>query len=838
MPRAHTIVDPESILASGRRWDWVILALLAALLAFAPAAFGAVEAWSELVVVLLAAAVAVCLALRLLFDAEFRIASTWLYLPLGLFVALVTLQLVSLPAGLAALFSPATLATKQELLGETINHTSLSFYPHATAEHLRLVLVGTAVFVAVASVVRYKQQVKMLLLAVFAIGCAQAALAVAQIATLTDSIYWSVPTGKPLATAGTFINYSNFSQFMNLSLGAGVALLLIRLHEQRRREIHGATWHYSFAGVNWEKYGWLVCGIVLCAISVFTSMSRNGAISLVVAATIVGAALYRRGTLNWRGWLLGAIPLAVLAVLLVFGFDAVYERLSTLQDTTAYESRWEMTAATLRAWSHYPVWGTGLGTHEFVFPMFDTSASRVVAGHADNDYAQLVEEMGGVGATFVAAFLIGIAMVTFKLATRGRSSVAAASFGLAFGLIAVAIHSASDFGQRLPANLALSATFCGLLVAMTRIERRDRQARRGSLPDDLPTTTRFRRVAAFAALTVLAAVSTWALRDAYAAYIGERWWAAALALESHLQESPDQATDQHYMELIDAAQNAFESDPTNVQYGYWLNSYRWEPLSRAVDPDTGQVVLHPEVLPFVQRIADELTAVRRICPTYGPPYALEGQLRLFVLNDSSGAELIRKGVRLAAYDPPTCLVAGELAAREGQINQAQQLLSRAVALYPPYFRDAADIYFSQLNRPDLAKALAGDDYRRLEELARMAAQSEQHAELADEFRAAAVASLRRRAADPDATAQELSALARIDQAEGQLDSAIDLYRRALGHEYRQVAWRLELARALAASNQIDQALHEVRICLRLRAQYEPAMRLLNELIARKEAAGN
>jgi hypothetical protein len=287
MMHSRTIVDPESLLTSGRRWDLAIMGLLVALLAFAPAAFGAVEAWSQLIVLSLAAALAICLTLRVFFDPEFRIASTWLYIPLGLFLALVVLQLVPLPAQLVTLLSPATLSIKQEMLGVEIDKTSLSFYPLATAEHLRLVLVGTVVFTAVASVIRYKSQVKMLLLAIFAIGCAQALLAVAQIATATGSIYWNVPTGKPLATAGTFVNYSNFSQFMNLSLGAGIALLLIRLQEQRRREIRGATWQYSFAGVSWEKYGWLVCGIVLCAISVLTSMSRNGAISMVIAATIV-----------------------------------------------------------------------------------------------------------------------------------------------------------------------------------------------------------------------------------------------------------------------------------------------------------------------------------------------------------------------------------------------------------------------------------------------------------------------------------------------------------------------------------------------------------------------
>jgi O-antigen ligase len=280
--------------------------------------------------------------------------------------------------------------------------------------------------------------------------------------------------------------------------------------------------------LNWENYGLLLAGIILCALSIFTSMSRNGAISLVIAATVIGTALFYRGSLNWRGWLLGAVPLAVLAVLLVVGFDAVYNRLATLRDARAYAGRWEMTAATLRAWSHYPLWGTGLGTHEFVFPMFDTAVMPALAAHADNDYAQLLEEMGLAGAAIVAVFVIGVAAIAVSLALRGRTASSAAAYGIAFGLIAVAIHSASDFGQRVPANLCLSAAMCGLLVAISRIENRAAQTKRGEMPIESPRSRSLRFPAAAAALIGVAAIAGWTIRGAYAAFLGERWWSAAV----------------------------------------------------------------------------------------------------------------------------------------------------------------------------------------------------------------------------------------------------------------------------------------------------------------------
>ena len=60
-PRAADIIEVD---AAEGRFDSVIEWLLISLLVFMPLAFGAVEAWSELVVVALAGAMAVCLALK------------------------------------------------------------------------------------------------------------------------------------------------------------------------------------------------------------------------------------------------------------------------------------------------------------------------------------------------------------------------------------------------------------------------------------------------------------------------------------------------------------------------------------------------------------------------------------------------------------------------------------------------------------------------------------------------------------------------------------------------------------------------------------------------------
>lgn len=828
MPSA-TVLPPELLAVPRNRWDTVVEVQLGVLLAFMPLAFGAVDAWSELIVIALAAALSITVLLRAAFDRTFSLPWTWAYVPLALFVALIVLQLAPLPVGLVAALSPTAVSTRAELLGiaePAAVPAALSLYSPATAHGLRLVLVGVAVFFATASTFRTVGQIKRLLLIVFAIGCAEAGVALLQIFTAADHLYWAFDAGGVRLTSGSFINYSNFSQFMNLSIGAGLALLLVRLLEQQAYGIRANDATRAFGGARIGDHGSLLAGLILSAVAIFASFSRNGVLSMVVAGFVVGMALFAHGALSRRGWVLAALPLGALAVLLLFGFDAVYERLATLRQHDQIASRWEMTLGTLRAWRAFPVWGAGLGTHEFVFPMYDQSELATYAQNADNDYAQLLEETGVVGAACVAAFLAIIGVSIVRLCRRGHTAISAAAFGLAFGLIAVAIHSASDFGQHVPAVFCLSAVACGLIVQLARLERTGAASSAAE-----HTTARQRTFAAIAGVGV-ALGWTWMLRDAYAAHVGEQWWAAASQLDEDIQKAGPAAKDADYLDQLAAAEQAVASQPQNVVYGYWLNFWRWRAMARTVDPATGKTLLPAGARPLVARLADELTNVRHICPFYGPPYGLEGQLRLSVLGDKSGEALIRRGVQLAPYDGPTCLIAGELAAREGRVDVAAPLLRRAVGLAPEFFGEVAAMMLDELDRPDLARELAGDQYGLLDQLATIAAASEKHAGLSPQLRQDSEAALRRRIASGQAGPGEFAYLAGLEAGHGNNAAAAELYLRALNAEYNRLEWRLARAQALMAAGEDEQAMREARLCLRIHPGDERARKLVEELSLR------
>ena len=154
------------------RWDQAVRGLLLALLAFMPLAFGAVEAWSEEVVVLLVAAMSVCFVVRAVTSASFRLVWTWAYVPVILFLVAVVVQLVPLPVSVVRLISPNTVARKLELLGdlpgaqETLSRLTITFYPHATKHDLRLVLAVVSVFIIALNTLRRPEHITRLLLGI------------------------------------------------------------------------------------------------------------------------------------------------------------------------------------------------------------------------------------------------------------------------------------------------------------------------------------------------------------------------------------------------------------------------------------------------------------------------------------------------------------------------------------------------------------------------------------------------------------------------------------------------------------------------------------------------
>lgn len=745
------------------RFDKVIELLLITLLAFMPLAFGAVEAWSEEVVVVLTAAISVCFLLKLIFEKNTRVIWSWAYIPVALFLLVAVFQLISLRTDLVSAISPNTAAVKKELLGDLPNSAALlksmtlSFYPNATKHDLRLVLAVAAVFFVVVNIYRQPEQIKRLLAAIAIIGGSIAVLALAQDLLGNGKIYWVIPTGHGGAYSGTFINHSHYGQFMNLSIGAALGLIMVKVHEVFTGKKVTPPLVFEYLSSTAAKLMWLlVAMIILGAATVFVSLTRGGMVSMLIAAGFTTLILSSRQSLKSHGWIMALMALGAFICVLYVGFDAVYDRLATLRELHEAEGgRWQIVKDIGVAWTKFPIFGTGLGTHEVVYPMFDRSTIASLAAHAENEYAQAAEETGLLGLAALVGFGILVWVSYVRNITVGSIPIRSAAYGLGFGLAGIMLHSLSDFGQHLPANAFLSGVSCALLLALARIGQKNNPTTKAAKASQVSRSLRI------TALVCASGVWAWVLLSANSARLAEAHWKKALAVEQGLMEKDWLGSDEEYIDLISNAVAAADYQPENVKYQHWLNVYRWESISRITDPNTGAVIIPEQTMEFVHRIVDELHNACSLCPTYGAAYCVLGQLEKFTLDDPNGAEHIRKGFRLAPCDPTACFVAGLLDAEEQQIDASFEKFSRAIQLDGRFFQGVADVYINHVSRPDLAVAIAGDNIGWLSRVANALADMEEHKDIVEKAQARVVELLKEKCSGPDASAWAFASLANI-----------------------------------------------------------------------------
>ncbi len=164
-----------------------------------------------------------------------------------------------------------------------------------------MALLAVVLFGVSACSVQSERDAQFLMWGVFLIGVAEALLGLAQHATGARAIYWlDTPAAGRAVTAGSFVNYSHFCQFVNLALGCGVGLLLWQL-ERDRRGYSAQVWdRWTALTASREARYLLGGGICLAAIAVLTSMGRNGALSLLATAMVGGLLLSLRESLSWR----------------------------------------------------------------------------------------------------------------------------------------------------------------------------------------------------------------------------------------------------------------------------------------------------------------------------------------------------------------------------------------------------------------------------------------------------------------------------------------------------------------------------------------------------------
>ena len=402
----------------------------------------------------------------------FRIAvAAWL-----LWLLWLCLSLLPLPLSWLQRLSPSAVALHDgvRLLGLTPRYT-LSTEPGATWHYLIATLGLFGLYLLAARTVCDNPRRKGLLAVMALTAGVQAFYGLGMTLTDTEIGYLVRKTYGRGSATGTFVNRNHFAHLLALGAVAALGLLLAqRASDEIRQGWRGvflrvSAWIMSPAAV------WRVLLLVMLA-AVVLSQSRMGNVALMVAlvfAVLLWVLLHNRRRFVPALLLLASFAIADIWILdNYYGLEKVVERiddteLETEQRTLAWQDLQPLVGQYLRT-------GSGGGSFQSLFMGVQSPQLYGLYDHAHNEYAEFLIEHG----LFGLVWLLAMGLLHFRHAVWlliGRRSGGARALGIAAAaaLVAVALHSLTDFVLHIPALRGWLAVLMGALMAAGLRHRRD-----------------------------------------------------------------------------------------------------------------------------------------------------------------------------------------------------------------------------------------------------------------------------------------------------------------------------------------------------------------------------
>jgi O-antigen ligase len=238
---------------------------------------------------------------------------------------------------------------------------------------------------------------------------------------------------------GPFVNRNHFAGFVELTLPAGLALLIFR---GLRRDMIPLTGLLTIVPVG----------------AMILSGSRGGIVSFGFEVAVLALlARLRKAPEGPRLVALAIVGFAALALVAWLGTGRALERFSTLHpgDVTL-SRRATMVHGAAHIFFDHPIIGAGLGSLVAVYPRYETVYDGHIVDHVHNDFMELLAEMGMLGGLCGLAFLWILVREARKSFTAEQGHF---SRGIHAGAIAalcgLLLHSLVDFNLHIPSNALL-----------------------------------------------------------------------------------------------------------------------------------------------------------------------------------------------------------------------------------------------------------------------------------------------------------------------------------------------------------------------------------------------
>jgi len=408
--------------------------------------FGAVEPWSIALVSVFIALAFISFAFTAQKDDFAFAGAKGLLISMSVFLFYPLFQLLPLPVSIIGAF--------QEKFRDIITLSpnavpafhSISVYPFATEMDFSRLLLYVMVFSTAVFGIRDRDSAYRIIRALAVFGFILAIFGIIQHAAWNGKIYWFRELTYGGTPFGPFVNRNHFAGFvgMIIPLSMGIAF---RSRKTERRLMFG-----FFA--------------VVMAISIFFSLSRGGIISFFAGLLVFSFVIFTKGLSKKKLIPVFLFVLVLTVYLFSLGISPVVERF--VRTDVSGEQRFAAWQGTLLAVRDFPLFGSGMGTFQHIFKVYQPDGLTLYWDHAHNDYLELLLEAGIIGTLIAAAFFLFLFKIILKAEWKGRDIYLGAAF---FASIAgMAFHSITDFNLHIPSNAILFSLILGLAVFFSKGE--------------------------------------------------------------------------------------------------------------------------------------------------------------------------------------------------------------------------------------------------------------------------------------------------------------------------------------------------------------------------------
>ncbi len=382
-----------------------------------------------------------------------------LHIGFMLIIAWLWFQQIPLPVEWIPTLSPKTAELYQltDSIALAIPHNAtatLSIDPEATFYSALLITAYYVLFCLTLLLVDSQKRLEQLLLVIVAAGTFQAVFgALSTLSGLEWLLFREKTTYLGVAT-GTFVNRNSFSGFLEMTLAAGMGLLIARLQSQRFANFRERL--LALLQVLMSSKVLLRSSLAIMVIGLVLSRSRMGNTAFFSSLMVTGLIYVICQRKITRGMVFLFASLMVIDMAIVsqwFGLEQVVNRIQS--SSVDRETRPNVSMVTLDIIKDNTLTGTGAGTFYTALPEYHDGSWRGFYDLTHNDYLQFPAEFG-VPAFVILALMVlyclYLALQTMRL-RKSRIPIGA-GFAVFMGIFAILVHATVDFNLQIPANAA------------------------------------------------------------------------------------------------------------------------------------------------------------------------------------------------------------------------------------------------------------------------------------------------------------------------------------------------------------------------------------------------